>query len=163
MPNRDSGQFNLFVVEAPRNITVRCLAWAFICLVFTTLFLDWVFVRYRLLDESVAPAYWSGQKVVTFRWAYQFSHPQQNDLIIFSPVEGIYVAGKIIALPGEQAKTSFDTKGYNPAQVVPNAYVSVQLNTARQPTSRDSGATHLLVPLAAIKGKIIGPWQVQLI
>ena len=109
------------------------------------LLLDFSFVRYRLMDASLAPAYWGGQKVITLRWAYVFHSPQKLDYIVYKQ-GSLFIPAQIIAVPGD----NFEQK------VLPPGFVGVV-------TDFGSAQMATTVPIKLIKGKILGKWQVLLI
>ena len=109
------------------------------------LLLDFSFVRYRLMDASLAPAYWGGQKVITLRWAYIFHLPQKQDYIVYKQ-GSLFIPAQIVAVPGD----NFEQK------VLPPGFVGVVADFG-------SEAKATRVPIKSIKGKILGKWQVLLI
>ena len=160
-------QFTLFLKISHRKQKLLLATCSVIIL--NLLLLDWSFVRYRLLDESIAPAFWGGQKVVTLRWAYLLTSPQRQDMIIYSQA-GRFLPGKIVAVPGDHVAFSkgviflngtplHDTGGLtyenaSPAEIsVPKGFVGVIDNPGR----------FKLVAIKNIKGKILGNWQVLII
>lgn len=143
------------------------------CLVLAALLLlDWCFVRYRLLDETLAPAFWGGQKVVTFRLAYWLSHPQRNDMVIYSPARDVFKPGKLLGVAGdvvalEQGKIILNGSPVPggltygdisiPATKVPQGFVCLLPGPEERPVQ------FRLMAIKNIKGRIVGNWQVLLI
>ncbi len=137
------------------------------------LILDWSFVRYRLLDGSLSPVFWGGQKVVTFRWAYLFRTPERNDLIIYTPVPGTFCPGKVLGLPGDRVTLVDGQVFINntplPGVLLPSNVGATQLIVPREficvgvANPVEHPARLKLVPTNAVCGKILGHWQVLII
>lgn len=174
LTNSAGGQkFNLFIKVV--HWRAKLILSVLIPIVLAILVLDWSFVRYRLLDEAIAPNFWGGQKVVTSRWSYLFKEPQKQDLIIYSPSKDVYMPGRVIAVvqddvaifngaiyvngnPVPNSEQHPQTTSKSVFIRVPQGYVGV---LTAEPT--ETLARFKLVPLNTIKGKIIGPWQVLII
>ncbi len=161
-------QLNLFCKEVHWKTRLGIGA---ISLVLVALLLsDWCFVRYRLLDEALAPAYWAGQKVVTYRFAYGLAKPSRQDMVIYSPEPGDFAAGRVAGTAGDQIELREGTLYVNgtpttalsrdsslAATTVPAGYVCLQPGLSERPTR------FKFIAVKTIVGKVIAGWQVLII
>lgn len=145
----------------------------FLIIILSVLLLDAGFVRYRLLDDSLAPTYWSGEKVVTWRLAYLWHTPQKQDLVVFSPQEDEFYAGQIIALPGDRV-SSFDHILYvnsKPLPLKPPPSLDGHYRVFRVPRGFVYIASYItphtahfkLIPQHDLAGRVLAHWQILLI
>jgi hypothetical protein len=151
----------------------KLIAFLLALLLMLILLLDWSFVRYRLLDESMSPIFWGGQKVITLRWAYLFTVPERDDLIIYTPFSGTFRPGLVIAVPGDELKLVDGTLFINstPVQEVqfPAGFSSSELTVPEkfvcvvEPNPLEAPARLKLISRNSISGKILGHWQVLII
>ncbi len=164
--------FNLYSQPTTRRYPVILAAGLFAVL--TLLLLDFSFVRYRLLNEALEPTYWSGQKVVTWRWAYMNNKPRRNDRVVYNQSATSYAAACIVAVPGDHILSVHHTIYLNGKPLA--AALSAKSLTAYAAFSVPSGFVCILaqktapqqlglslLPITRLQGKIIGPWQVLLI
>lgn len=133
---------------------------------------DWCFVRYRLLDEALAPNYWSGQKVVTFRFAYGLAEPARQDMVIYSPAPGEFAAGRVAGTAGDQVElrqgrlyvNGLPTADLPSCQDNPLAAITVPAGfICLQPGLSDRPTRFKIISANSIVGKVIGGWQVLMI
>jgi len=156
----------------PRRWKLKLAGAGLFLLITSLLLLDWGFVRYRLLDEALAPAFWAGQKVVTLRTAYWILPPRRNDLIVYSRTKGVYQSGKLLAIQGDRIAIQHGKVVLNgspvpgspafgdlsiPQITVPLGFVSLLPNPEELPVRLQ------LIPIRNIQGKILGNWQVLII
>ena len=63
------------------------------------------FVKYDIVSNSMSPTIKKGDSVVAYRWAYIFSDPAPQDVVVFKPVKDVCHEDwihRIIAMPGDQ-------------------------------------------------------------
>ena len=160
-------QFDLFSKEV--HWRARLAIGAITLFLFALILSDWCFVRYRLLDEALAPSYWPGQKVITFRFAYAFAEPARQDMVIYSPAAGEFAAGTVTATAGDQVELRQSTLYVNgaPAAALPACQDSIAAATVPAGfVCLQPGLSETRFKIVAVKnivGKVIGRWQVLII